>query len=429
MLRKTSVIFSALILGLLLSDCSKGQLTSAQTPAQLRNATINIKNVDSKDIDEVQVDGRKLSVEDYTSSDNKLNIENLEPGKHVVKFKHKKYGYTDVPIEVRSDKENNFQLNAVISNDQINDWELGIDANKDGIIDNNSFLSRPVENYVVVREFSGNTSYLPKQEFANEYRGPKRFPKPPDFQFPGPDGKLSGFSGEPGSEQNPVFLPKDPNMAGRPRPGKIINIPGLKMGDPRQDILNLSKVYIPVPQKLSADKITAIFMNDHLLDQDDYTKENDSLIFKGGIFRGFENFLKVYLIDETGQGVLLSIIPKHPIFNINGPQNQVNTETTGKEIHVVAEDLDYSMENNIVLDLQKIEQMRREKPPFPPGIHRAPNGKVIPVPFGKVEGSVNTTEVSVKKYVKIDENGEIVDYIDQVPPDNQQDVSITDDIK
>lgn len=438
MLKKITVIISALSLSLLLSNCSVGQLNTVNTITQntkeLQNATINLSSFDSKDIDEVQVDGKKLSVQDYSGSDNKLNLSNLEPGKHIVQFKHKKYGYTDVPIEVRSGQENNFQLNAIISNDQINNWELGIDANKDGIIDNNSFLSKQIDNYVVVREFSGTTNYLPKQTFAEDYRGAKIFPPPPDFPVPDPNNPGTGFANEPGKEQSSVFMPKSPNVNGQFLAGHITITPGFRMGEPRQDILNLSKVYIPYPQNLSSDKIVAIFINDHLLPEADYAKNNDSLIFNGEVFKGINNFLKVYLIDETGQGVLLSINPKQPIFNIigNNTQNQVNDVPSKKEIFVVAEDLNYTTENNVTLDLQKIEQLRKDKQlgnKVPPdgmpfqlrnNKRRPPDDKVIQVPLGKVDSNGNVTDVSAIKYVQIDENGEIVDFSDKVPTEDEQ---------
>jgi hypothetical protein len=430
MLKKVSVIFSVLSLSLILANCSAGKINSsslstvaektAKARAAFEEATINLNNVDSEEIDEVQVDGKTLSTKDYSSDNNQLNFSNLEPGKHIVKFKHKKYGYTDVPIDVRSDTENNYQLNAVIEGDAINDWELGIDANKDGIIDNDSFLSRQVDGYVVVREFSGTTNYLPKQNFAEDFRGEKVYPdKPPDFQFPETIGP------QPGRGQKPVFMPQDPNQ--HDRSGQILNVP--MMRSPKQDMLAPAKVYIPFPEKLVSFKINAIFIGDRLLPENGYLKENDSLILKGEMLRGNNGVIKVYLIDETGQGVLLSINPKRPIFNEN---NQVN-----REIFLGEEDLDYSLENNIKIEPERIEQLRHDlqvgikippnKLPFQPGrttANRAPNGKVLPLPFPKEVGNVAMGSGTGNKFVKIDENGEIVEYTDTVPDENQQDVSL-----
>ncbi len=414
MLKKIPRIFSILSLSFVLANCTTEQLNTinklADNLKDVKEVTINVNNVNPQDIEEVQIDNQKLK--DYSSASTQFKLPPIKEGKHVVKLKHKIYGEIDLPVEVRNTTENNYQFNPNIVDDKLKDWEIGIDANNDGKIDQNAFYSKEVADYVVVRENSGTTNYLPKQKFEQDYKNHKIYPRPKDF--PATEIKEQKTELKQKLEQRSVFLSKPPEYFTQKPP-----MP------PNIDAPFPEKVYIPYPSKLDNYKIYGIVIDDHVLPEEAYKKERDFLIIRADFFRGKNGTFKLYLIDETGQGVLLGIHPKKPIFQI---EQRIEKVKARKEIYVNARDLDYVLEKNLKIDIKKFEELKNrakmsEHLPEPrPAIF--PAGRAYESDNFEPVSEENVSENGSKKYVRIDENGDIVDVIDK---SNDSDLNINDE--
>jgi hypothetical protein len=298
-MKNKSVLSASIIsLCLFLSGCSVEQLNTinkiTENIKNMKELTINIKNIDSGDIQEISLNDKTLSKSDYNYQENTLKLENLEEGKHVIKFKHKKYGEVNIPVEVRGDNKNNFQFTPNIIDNSIKDWVLGADNNSDGTIDTDSFVSREVDDYVVVREFSGSTNYIPKQDFQKNFREQKPFPKPKELREDDFRLDYNNYGGV------KPFAPKE------------ISNPMVQPNQPKLNSDFNEKIHLPLPEKYNKYKIAQVLINDRPVPKDAFKREQNDLVVKNNFLSTDKVNFKVHLLDETGGGILLSINSKKP---------------------------------------------------------------------------------------------------------------------
>lgn len=404
MFKKLSFVIS---LSLILSSCSVDQINAVSNLTEkiknLDGLTLNLNaNVNTGDIEQVEVDNKKLNEDEFKTGDKKVILKGLEEGKHIVTMKHKKFGPIEVPVEVKKDGVNNFLFNPNVDQDQnmITDWELGIDADKDGNIDTNTFFSKEVEKYVIVRQFSGQTNYVPKDKFTQEYRNQTFYTKPSDLadDVTRPLGPKNSKS----SQSYPVAKPVLPHLniqPGQPKP-VFISPPDQNPPTPAQPPHLKNGIYLPIPDKLANYKIAYIIIDNKMLSDKDFYKEKNSLIIQSEFLTGPKKTIKAYLIDESGQGILLAISPKQPITNI----------APNKNIIVDSMDINYSINTNVKQDITQLDELKAKNDAMALEI-RPDSISEIGVPAHPPLEIIDDNQNSQGSVV-IDEEGNILGYTD-----------------
>ncbi|MEK7431639.1 MAG: hypothetical protein AABZ74_00785 [Cyanobacteriota bacterium] len=240
MLKKSLKI---VIICLFISSCSnpinnispnlvkKNEITTKESSSEKIIANFDLKDILSKDIENIQIDNKKVEPQISKLSES-INIPFLAAGKHVVTFTHKKYGEFSIPVDIKESVDNNFQINPKLTNDKVESWEVIV-------YDNKTILNPDIQN--------GET-----------------------FEYPFPGNFV-------------INLPKSFNLNGY-RASAITN---------ETTIFPLSK----------------------------YVIKNDKLILDRYTFKN-ESYIKLYLIDDTGKGVLLNINYALPIIVNNPPIKQ-----------------------------------------------------------------------------------------------------------
>lgn len=405
MLKKLSFVIS---LSLFLSNCSVDQINAVSNLTEkiknLDGLTLNLNaDVNTSDIEQVEVDNKKLADDQFKTGDKKVIVNGLEEGKHIVTMKHKKYGPIEVPIEIKKDGANNYLFNPNIDQEQnvITDWELGIDADKDGNIDNNTFFSREVEKYVIVRQFSGQTNYVPKDKFTKEYRNQTFYTKPSDLadDLARPVGPKNTKAPQVYTIAKPA-LPVLPPQAGAivtpPKP-VFVNTPGQPL-PPTLTIGIKNGIYLPLPDKMSNYKVAYIVIDNKMLLDKDFYKEKNSLIIQPEFLTGPKKTIKAYLIDESGQGILLAISPKQPVTNM----------LPNKNIVVDSVDINYSINTNVKQDMIRLQELKHKNDVIEFEIHPDSISEIA-VPAQPPLEIIDGTQESQGSVV-IDEEGNILGY-------------------
>lgn len=418
MIKKIQFLFPVLSLAIILHSCSTEQINAAKSlPENFKEVTLNTSGINPQSIEEVKLDGKKLSSGDFSIIGNQIKLNNITEGRHILTIKYAKYGYVDIPIELNKNNGTVYQFNPNISNNKINEWEVGIDTNKDGYIDPNKFYSRTIGNYVAVRDFSGNTNYIPQNNLNIDFKNQKNYPKPQNIAT----ADLSENFLKPDS--NPLFFPgermKMPQGAKNDRPGALPE-----------------KVSVPVPQQFSGYKINAVLVNDRLLPESDYNIQNSLMTYNGNFLREGMGIIKLYLIDETGQGILLLIQPRKPVLP---PSERMNIQNPPKEISIGADDVSYFMQKGVTITPEELQKLRQNiilqpKQPFeqkPPGVPMHSPGMVPGTTVNTVP-EINemlvpiankSTSANQSRLVKIDKDGEITGII-QKDNSSEKDVEI-----
>lgn len=478
MLKRLSKLGLIVSISILLSNCSAEELNTVKAISEnlknLKDVTINLNGLKLSDIEEVDVNDQKVVTNDLTASTQQINIPQLQEGKHVIRFKHKVYGYITVPIDVKGNVENNFQFNSTVADNTVSDWELGIDSNKDGTIDENSFVSKQIDQYVVIQENSGQTNYLPKENFQKDFIQNKIGKKPDNFKFDGfnrgdkPKGNIVNGLTPPPNNQPINMGPPNPTVNAKVY-FPINNQMEKPLVMPEKQPQNIppappniiQNIHLKMPEKVSTYKLEKVFINEFLLDTSDYTLEKGELLIKANYTRIQNSNIGLYLIDETGQGILLAIKPKSAFFAKSQPL--INS----KDIFPDPQNLEYILQKNFKLDannfpsvlkpidLPKVRPMNKPQDfrPEQKGFNQQPrpidinnpnqpklddhrndefrkNDKInnMPIqvrpetnlPIQNVSTTTNLTTtksaeenilIDKNKSVKVDENGEIIDYI------------------
>lgn len=479
MLKKLSKLGLIVSISILLSNCSAEELNTVKAISEnlksLKDVTINLNGLKLSDIEEVDVNEQKVITNDLTTTTQQINIPKLQEGKHVIRFKHKVYGYITVPIDVKGNVENNFQFNSTVADNAVSDWELGIDSNKDGTIDENSFISKQIDQYVVIQENSGQTNYLPKENFQKDFIQNKIGKKPDNFKFEGfkreDKPKVNVVNGiNPPINNQPINLaPPNPTVNAKvyfpinkelPKPNIIPETRPQNVPPPNV----IQNIHLKMPEKISTYKLEKVFVNEFLLDTADYTLEKGELLIKANYTRIQNSNIGLYLIDETGQGILLAIKPKSAFFAKSQPL--INS----KDIFPDPQNLEYILQKNFKLDsnnfpsilkpidLPKVRPMNKPQDFRPEQNKNAPQGfnqqprpidinnqkqprkdehkeefeeherinnmpiQIKPQPNLPIQNVSTTTNLQTtksaeenilidkNKSVKVDENGEIIDY-------------------
>jgi hypothetical protein len=317
MLNKSISLFlvSLMVTGLL--GCSQVQLTTAVvtpepvstaepapvvTTAKTISLNTNVKDLALQDIKEIQIDGKVLDKKDYSVSSGKLILPELSEGKHVIRFSHITLGDVDIPVEIINGISNNFQFNLLLNENQIDSWEVGLDANLDGLIDENSFYSRDFKSYVVVRDNSEDLKYLPKDGFAGDFRGGIQPPRPDGFNFP--DLKENEFKN---NAQQP------------PRPEGTTLIKGDQLDYPFPG--NIAIPLADNADKLQGYRAVAITNEDTIFPISTYIIKNNLLLLDTKTFKA-QKIIKLYLLEDTGRGILLRIDALKPLITAPSPISQ-----------------------------------------------------------------------------------------------------------
>jgi hypothetical protein len=326
MLKKTLGALLAVCLIPYLSNCAGGQINGVSgipsasplssagavkenTVTKTISLNMNIKDLSLADITEIKIDGKTLDKKEYSLSSGKLILPELSEGKHVVSFSHVTLGETDIPIEVKNGTVNNFQFNITLNDNKIDSWEVGLDANLDGIIDQGSFFSKDFKSYVVVREQGGSLDYLPKEGYADDFRQDIRPPQPAGFNFP--ELKENEF-------RQSVTPPRGP--AGS------TTIQGDQLDYPFP-----ANIAIPLSDKadiLSGFRAVAITSENTIFPISTYIIENNFLILDVKTFKD-QKLLNLYLIDGTGKGILLKIEAAKPLIEAPAAQVMPSAPPTG----------------------------------------------------------------------------------------------------
>ncbi len=405
MFNKISYLVTILSMSLMLSSCGSVPITTTTFASDSKNGKDVKINLTSDNVPTgviaVSVDDTKLTTKDYTTSDTELIIPKLSTGTHTIKISYKDYGSVDLPIEVRANADNTYQLKTTVQNNQIGDWQLGLGVTSDGVISDSQIYSKQVSNYVVVNDFSGTTNYLPKEQFAQDFRNHKFRPKPSDFKdFPPP----------PMSDNinNPVFFHHDDDRQNNFPPNNL-----------SPDKLATLKVNVPIPSEYSKLKVFGIVTGDKFIDDSSYKFDSNSISIKGESLRAEhhkDSLMKVFLIDDTGQGILLNISSKAPIFNSFNVKDVISTNVT-TDININADDLEYIVNKDLKLDLTKLQELKLKGISGVFGIDNPPPRREhnFPLRFNNSaqQNSSNNINIdSTKKYVTVDNNGEIVNYSD-----------------
>lgn len=164
-------------------SCSPGLNSVVNESNRDVTINLNVKNISGNDPETVKIDGKNISAKDYGKKENKLKFSGISLGRHVFEFQLKDLGKIEVPVEVKAGINNNFQYNPQVTDGKITAWEVGLDADEDGLADNGGYFTRDFQSYVVVRDSSGNLSYLPKNNLEEDFRNSVNA-KPADFKFP-----------------------------------------------------------------------------------------------------------------------------------------------------------------------------------------------------------------------------------------------------
>ncbi len=321
MFKKSLGILLILSMVPVLSNCSQGQLNgvaatgTTSTPASVNPSftpvkksitlNLNIQNLALQDIIEIQVDGKKLDSKDFQLSSTKIILPELTEGKHVIRFSHKTLGEVDIPIEVKNGAINNFQFNIQLSSSsanagKIDSWEVGTDADLDGLIDEGAFFSKDFKSYVVVREGSGTLNYLPKEDFSSDFRQNIQPPRPAGFQFP--EIKENELRGGMMPPQGSTVIQGD--QLEYPFPGNI----GIPLADNAD--------------KLKGFRAVAITNENTIFPISTYIIKNNLLVLDNKTF-GNQKLFNLYLLDDTGKGILLKIEALKPLLTPSTPSTPV----------------------------------------------------------------------------------------------------------
>ena len=360
------------------------------------SVNLNVKDLKADNLEEIKLDGKILAKTDFNFQSPKIILPKMLPGRHIINFKLKKLGEIEIPLEIKKEVNNNFQLNPLIKDEKVTSWEIGIDSNQDGLIDKGSYFSRDFQSYVLVRDSSGELSYLPKNELSDDFRKNLNS-KPADFKFP--EIKENEFkngdviyTGTAQSNKNVSFNQND--LFTFPFPANVV---------------------INLPENLKDYKIDILVFKDTYVSNLNFVKKGTLLIADPLPIRKIDEF-QVYLSDYNKKTVMANIkflaiekylINPQPQPTVGGQNVIGNPFADGKPIIEIVkpEDIQISVKENAKLSEEEIKKLKLANDPtwnFRP----IPVGKKFALPLPGKNGEK-------KRYAIVSEVGDILSFVNE----------------
>lgn len=308
MVLRNKIIFSFL-LGFSLNSCGIFAFQAQTGDAQVVLQT-NIRDLELQNIESLKLDGKEITDKEYSVTEGKIILPDLDNGRHILGLKVKNSENIDIPLEISGSKPRNFQFNASLKDNSIDSWEVGLDADKDGKIDDGAYFSRNFDSYVIVRDTDGSLKYLEKNNFSQNYREFSSSKTPDNFSFP--EIKENDLSSEKGIKLFDLVDQSDPH--------KDI-IEGLDELD--SPFGGNYVIKFPDYKELEGFWISAITNEDTLIPVTKYIIRKEYLILDKKTFRN-QKILNIYLNNANDDAYLMKMESSRPSVSFlsrsSGPQ-------------------------------------------------------------------------------------------------------------